>query len=367
MKVRKRLGLREVRALKPGEYAWDAIVHGFCARRQKGPHVVYWLSYRDSGNRSRWHRIGVHGSPWGPDTARTEAQRKLGAIASGADPAADRRAARNALKLADLCADYLRDADAGVVLGRGGQPKRASTLAMDRSRIALHILPALGHRTVASIKREDIARLMHEVAQGRTGERRRTKPRGVSIVRGGRTAATRVVGLLGGIFTYAIERGLVTVTPCRGIRRYADRKRDRRLTEDEYARLGEALRKLEATGLWPPAIGAIRFLSLTGWRRGEALGVPWQNLDLPRRTAILPTTKTGRSTRPLSHAACDVLRTMLPLSNPLAFPASRGDGAMDGLLQVLEAGCQHCGASLRDHAACPAALLRIGCGRSRLR
>ena len=33
---RKRIGLREVRALGPGEEVWDAAVPGFGARRQKG-------------------------------------------------------------------------------------------------------------------------------------------------------------------------------------------------------------------------------------------------------------------------------------------------------------------------------------------
>jgi integrase len=51
-----------------------------------------------------------------------------------------------------------------------------------------------------------------------------------------------------------------------------------------------------------------RFLALTGWRSGEALALQWSELDLARRTATLTDTKTGRSVRPLSRAACDVLR-----------------------------------------------------------
>ena len=43
---------------------------------------------------------------------------------------------------------------------------------------------------------------------------------------------------------------------------------------------------------------------LTGWRRGEVLGLRWSEVDLPRRTARLADTKTGASLRPLSDAAC---------------------------------------------------------------
>ena len=66
----------------------------------------------------------------------------------------------------------------------------------------------------------------------------------------------------------------------------------------------------EAQSIWPAALAAARFLALTGWRTGEALGLRWDEIDLARRTATLGDTKTGRSVRPLSHAACDVLRSL---------------------------------------------------------
>jgi integrase len=40
-------------------------------------------------------------------------------------------------------------------------------------------------------------------------------------------------------------------------------------------------------------------------------------------------TKTGKSVRPLSHAACDVLRSLTRFGD-LVFPATRGDGSMVG-------------------------------------
>src|SRR5262249_9412348 len=64
---------------------------------------------------------------------------------------------------------------------------------------------------------------------------------------------------------------------------------------------------------------------VSGWRSGEALTLRWDEIDLARRTATLGDTKTGRSVRPLSHAACDVLRS-LSRSGRLVFPATRGSG-----------------------------------------
>ncbi len=46
---------------------------------------------------------------------------------------------------------------------------------------------------------------------------------------------------------------------------------------------------------------------ITGWRRGEVLGLRWSEIDLPRRTALLADTKTGASLRPLSEAACALI------------------------------------------------------------
>ena len=40
----------------------------------------------------------------------------------------------------------------------------------------------------------------------------------------------------------------------------------------EYLALGAALQNAEEAGIWPPAIAAARFLAVTGWRSGEALG-----------------------------------------------------------------------------------------------
>src|SRR5207237_2676599 len=121
--------------------------------------------------------------------------------------------------------------------------------------------------------------------------------------------------------------------PVHGIERYADGRRERRLSDEEYAALGEALRQAEAEEIWPPAIAMARFLALTGWRSGEAQALRWTELDLSRRTARLTDTKTGLSMRPLSHAACDVLRNMPRLSGDLVFPATRGPGPMVGFKQ----------------------------------
>ena len=335
MAERKRIGLREVRALGPNQEVWDAAVPGFGARRQKSAAIAYVLVYRTPEGRTRRYTIGRHGAPWTPDTAREEARRLLGEKVKGADPAADKQAQRKAVTVAELCEAYWADSEAGRLLTRRRTPKKASTLLSDHGRIERHIKPLLGRLAVAAVTRADIERFMHAVAEGETAARSKTgRKRGLSNVRGGRGVASRTIGLLGAIFTYAIAHRMREGNPVHGVMRFADQKRERRLSDDEFAALGTALRQAEGAGIWPAAVAAIRFLAVTGWRSGEALGLRWADVDLSRRTARLADTKTGASLRPLAHAACDVLRELPRISEALVFPPTRGEGRMTGFRKI---------------------------------
>jgi site-specific recombinase XerD len=322
------IGLREIRALEKNGIIWDSgkgAVAGFGARRRSGTVVTYLLKYRTKGGRQRWHTIGRHGSPWTPETARDKAVALLGKIVEGADPAAEKQVARQAKTVAELCDIYLSDAEAGRLLTRRKVAKKASTLATDRGRIERHIKPLLGRMLVAAVDSADIDRFMHAVAVGDTAARIKTKKRGLARVRGGKGTASRTVGLLGAIFTYAVRNRMRNDNPVRGVMRFADGRRERRLTNEEYGFLGAGLRQATADGIWPAGVDATRFLALTGWRVSEATELPRTVADHARRTARLPDTKSGYSVRPLSHLACDILRDARGIDDrELVFPPTRG-------------------------------------------
>ena len=69
------IGFREVRALRSCEMIRDTAATGYAARRQTGKAVTYLVKYRATGGRQRWYRIGRHGAPWTPQSARAEARR----------------------------------------------------------------------------------------------------------------------------------------------------------------------------------------------------------------------------------------------------------------------------------------------------
>jgi hypothetical protein len=69
---------------------------------------------------------------------------QLGRVAAGDDPAEDRQLDHKAITVKELCARYLADLKAGLILGKGGRPKKASTIVTDTGRIERHIIPLIG-------------------------------------------------------------------------------------------------------------------------------------------------------------------------------------------------------------------------------
>jgi len=229
--------------------------------------------FRTAEGRTRRYTIGRHGAPWTPDTAREEARRLLGEAVTGADPAADKQSKRRAETVAELCDLYWSDVATGRLLTRRKTPKKASALLSDKGRIENHVKPILGRMKVAAVTREDVEDFMHAVAAGKTAARAKTsKKYGLSNVRGGIGTSSRTVGMLGAIFTYAVKHRMRADNPVWGVMRPADGRRERRLSDAEYAALGAALRQATAQNVWQPAVSVARFLAVSGWRTGEALG-----------------------------------------------------------------------------------------------
>jgi hypothetical protein len=55
--MQKKITVREVEKLEPGQTIWDSEVSGFHARRQKDA-ITYVLAYRTDDGRRRWYTIG---------------------------------------------------------------------------------------------------------------------------------------------------------------------------------------------------------------------------------------------------------------------------------------------------------------------
>jgi len=286
---------------------WDDDLARFGLRVKPSGAMTYVVQYRNSAGRTRKLALGRVGVIT-PEEARLKARKALGEVAHGGDPSASRNAARGVMTVAELCRNYLRDVERGLVLGKRKRPKSRSTLATDRGRIEWHIIPLIGHLGAGVVSPADVRKFMHAVQQGKTKATIKTKPRGVARVRGGAGTATRTVGLLGGIFSYAIAEGVRTDNPVHGIERPADQVRKAFLSMDDYSTLGAALKAAGLQGENSTAIAEIRLLALTGCRKGEVVNLKQPEVDLEHRQLRLADTKEGYSLRPLGEPAAELLR-----------------------------------------------------------
>ena len=182
-------------------------------------------------------------------------------------PAEERISRRNSLTVKELCDRYLEAAERGHIMGKRNRPKKFSTLYVDRGRISRHILPLLGNKLVRDVTQTDVNRFIRDIAGGKTATIQKTeRKRGKAIVEGGKGTAARTVGLLGGILSFAVSEGVIPTNPARGVKRPADNHRARRLTPEEYRRLGKALTDAKQEAETAQAIAGVWLLALTGCR-----------------------------------------------------------------------------------------------------
>lgn len=317
-------------------FIWDQELRGFGVQVLHSGLKSFVLQFRNREGRSRRLTIGRYGVMT-VEEARRRARSLLGTIADGADPAEQKEGAGATMTVAEACDWYLAEAEAGRILGRRRRPIKASTLAMDRSRIEVHVKPLLGQRFVAALKLGDIEGAQADIAAGKTS-RPRVGPRGGAAT-GGDGVAARTLSTLHAIFEHAVRLGKIESNPAKGVRRLASSPRERRLGRGEIIALGKAIRAAAEEGVHPTGLAAIRFLLLTGFRRMEGLGLERAWLDDEAGCVRFPDTKSGAQLRIVGRAAIDLLLAQPDSGSAFFFPADWGDGHFVGVVRVLDRVC----------------------------
>jgi integrase len=272
---------------------------------------IYILQYRVDG-RLRRYSIAKHGSLT-PDQARTEAKRLLGLVASGTDPASELRAAKGIPTVKELADRYLDE--------HARPKKKKHSIEADERMIRKDIVPFLGSRKVSSITQQDIGKIHHHY---------RDTP----------VKANRLLSLLSKMFNLSEAWGLRPggSNPCKHITKYREAKKERLITQDELARLGDVLRRAEQDNSeFPSTITAIRLLIFTGCRKSEILNLQWNHIDFNMGLLLLPDSKTGAKAIPLSAPALELLQTTPELiGNPYVCPGRKDGTHMVGLQKAWE-------------------------------
>lgn len=325
---------RAVDEIQPGKkdvFLWDTKTKGFGVKVTPAGKKVYIFQYRWPGRQTPQKvTLGKHGDPWTPSQARKQAEVFRAEVHKGSNPRDHLKAMAQeeakALTVKELCDRYLRD---------GCKTKKASTIATDKGRICRHILPLLGKRRVKDITSSDIRKFMNDVAAGKTAVDIKTGAHGRARVTGGKGTASRTVGLLGGIFSFAVEEMIRADNPVKGVKRFRDKKNGRYLSEAEYSKLGQALREAESEGENKIGIAALKLLMMTGCRKGEVLSLKWSDVNIDHRCLRLRDSKTHEKVVPLGSAALQLIGEQPRFKHSeYVFPSMRGDGHLVGLPRI---------------------------------
>lgn len=337
-----RLTKRTVEALatpaEGQEFLWDGEIRGFGVRVIPSGLKTFVVQYRNAAGKSRRIKIGRFGVMT-VEKARELAKVKLGRVAEGIDPAEELEAGKDDMTVEALCNWYLTEAEAGRILGRKNRPIKASTLAMDRSRINTHIKPLLGKRLVGSLRIVDIEGMQSDIVAGRTAAAERRPGRG-GVARGGPGVAGRAVATLQSILGHAARLDVIEKHPSQGARRLAGKKKQRRLSTGEIKKLGAALQYGERNGEHGTGLAVVRLLLLTGFRISEGQQMHRNWLHAEEGYVAFPDTKGDAQIRAIGpvaarHAASQPKQE----GSPYVFPADVGDGAFTAGKACLERLC----------------------------
>ncbi len=256
----------------------DAEIPGFAIRVTEKGAKSWILIYHMLGQKGRL-TLGSYPELSLAD-ARKQARKHRSEIARGEDPAAAKSMARTTLTVGEAVAVYI---------DRYAKPNKR-TWAGDEWAFGKHVLPFWRDRKVREIGRADVITLLGEVAK--------TAP----------VSANRIRALLSKFFSFLISQALCEANPVRDtVRPTKENPREFSLTPVQIRAVWRGIGELENERLRD----FYKIAFLTCARRGELLGMTWDELDLDAALWSLAAerTKNGRAWRvPLPPTAVDILR-----------------------------------------------------------
>lgn len=304
--------------------AYDTELRGFGVRLGRTGGLTWFIEYRPGagGRRIAKKRLAFGSREFTPEQARQTAKELLAGVALGKDPMADRQRERQAATFQEFAQRYLAEEATSKL--------KPGTCKNYEIAIRRHANPEIGRLKLDQITTADLSRLHSKIGQ--------TKP----------MSANRVLEVISSVFRYAATCNLVSVghNPTKSIRAFRERRRERFLSGDELAKLGEALREAETIGTpyevddtkptskhAPKAenrrikidsytAAAFRLLILTGARLREILNLRWDYVDLQRGLLLLPDSKTGRKAIVLNAPAVAAIRSLNPQGDYVIFSES---------------------------------------------
>lgn len=267
---------------------YDETLAGFGFIVQPTGKKSFFIEYGPSTKRQRM-TLGAYG-PLTAEAARELARVKLGEVAKGADPLAEKAARRAMPTFGGWCDEYLDGVrrrkkqpreDERFLAPRDEPKKHGRKRAEGEPKHAAAVIAArLRPRPLDKITRRDIESAMAELAAF-VAEKQGSP---------GHTSANRWLAAVRACFAAAVRAGLISTNPALGIGQYREAPpRARVLSDDEMGAVIEHVARLD-----PFERLAFVMLMDTGARKSEVLRARWEDFDLDGASWRIPAPKTGR-------------------------------------------------------------------------
>jgi integrase len=287
------------------EYLWDAEVKGFGVVITPAGSKSFILNYRNQDNRSRRKTIGKYGKLT-VEQARDIARDLTYRIAKGDDPVQQDEWQRSQPTFEEVAKRFLDDHSA--------IRSRPATHASNVQILAHMLIPHFGKMKIRSIERKDIYDYL---------AKNRQRPIG----------ANRSLACMSSIMSKAELWGYRerNSNPCFGVERFPENRRERFLSEQEFAALESAMQRAERNLTESPHVLAMfRIMMHTGCRPGEARHLKWNYVDFTNRVIRLPKEAT-KEKRPktlfITPYIEGVLKNIRRMEgNPYVIVSERNDG-----------------------------------------
>lgn len=251
-----------------------------------------------TGANMAWVKLGAF-PEMTVERARTEAAKVLGEFASGANPAAARRAVRGEPAFSEAFETFL----AGK-RKRDGSPLADSTKRDYRDVLRIYLGPISGKK-LSQIERADV-KAIHRKASTKSAAQ-----------------ADRAVAVVSSVFTFMADQEVFTgPNPASRVQKNPPPSRDRFAQGYELPHLLEAVARSEQRDYFLLSL-------LTGARRSNVQAMAWRDLDLPGAVWRIGKTKNGTPQNvPLSPEAVMVLKARQESASrsPFVFPGTGKTG-----------------------------------------
>jgi integrase len=221
---------------------WDITQRGLAVSVQPSGHAAWKCIYSFHG-RPRWYHI-ADASAIGLAKARVLAADVMYEVAKGKDPAAERRAERNAGTFEDLASGYLKYS----------KRKNKSWKQADKL-VTRYLLPKWAKLPAADISRSDVKALLAKID---------------ALI-----LSNQILASASAIFAWAIREEVagIKVNPCSGIERNKTTNRERVMSNSEIPQFWSAFGVAGLEG------AALKTILLTGQRPGEVAHMRTEHIE----------------------------------------------------------------------------------------